>query len=68
MPKSLHEELQVTKLLDEWAAEALDEAASGDESAHSTGLYTTIAPIKSLPRAAEPRGEDYAPRKKDADA
>lgn len=54
-------------LLDEWAVEALDKAAVEDEAAHSTGLYANLAPIESL-RVAEPSGEDYAHRKKDADA
>jgi hypothetical protein len=53
-------------LLDDWALEALDDAAADDEAAHATGSGDPPNPVQSL-RAAD-AVVDYTPRKKDTGA
>lgn len=50
--------LAAGKLIDDWAAETLDDVAAEDEAAKSTGYGDRLNPLQSMPRAAEP-GNEY---------
>jgi DNA-binding transcriptional regulator YiaG len=48
-------------LLDDWAVEALDDAAADDEAAHATGSGDALNPVQSLKVADD--GAEYSSKK-----